>query len=127
MTHRTARPTTTAGPTQLPVDVDTMRACVRRLLAENAAPVDADEAEMLQLQLRGHIGLLIPEVEKRAAKLPYDSIPRYCALACIGEARRKLQLRSGTAPGQAEALARRLARVVGALCDHYENLSAKQR
>lgn len=99
-----------------------MRACTRRLLAEDAPVPDLDELDMLTLQLRGRIMLLIPEVEEAAARLPNDDIPRYCALACIGEARGKLNARPR--PGHATELAhaRRLARVVNALVDHYESL-----
>lgn len=122
MAHRTARapdPTETAAT---PPDVATMRDAVRQLLGESAPP-DADRLDTLTLQVRGHIQLLIPEVEKVTERLPEDDIPRYCALACLGEARRKLSLKA--APGLASELAhtRRLARVLNALCDHYESLA----
>ncbi|MFD8739414.1 DUF6415 family natural product biosynthesis protein [Streptomyces sp. NPDC059618] len=101
-----------------------MRACTRRLLAEDARVPASEELEALTLQLRGHIELLIPEVEETAGRLPKDDIPRYCALACTGEARGKLRARPR--PGHATELAhaRRLARVVNALVDHHENLDA---
>ncbi|MFJ7968359.1 DUF6415 family natural product biosynthesis protein [Streptomyces sp. NPDC096324] len=101
-----------------------MRACTRRLLAEDARVPASEELDRLTLQLRGHIELLIPEVEETAGRLPKDDIPRYCALACTGEARGKLSARPQ--PGHATELAhaRRLARVVNALVDHHENLDA---
>lgn len=99
-----------------------MREAVRQLLGESAPP-DAGLLDTLTLQIRGHIQLLIPEVEKATECLPEDDIPRYCALACLGEARRKLGLKA--APGLSSELAhaRRLARVLNALCDHHESLT----
>jgi hypothetical protein len=100
-----------------------MRETARILLAESAPP-DADLLETLTLQVRGHIEVLMPDVQAVADGLPDDDIPRYCALACIGEARGKLRIeaRPGLAAGLAHA--RRLARVLSALCDHYEGLAA---
>lgn len=105
-----------------PVDLETMRATARRLLAENAEPPMPDELETLTLQLRGMIMLTIPEVETAAGRLPKDDIPRACALACIGEARMRLGLEPGRTLPAGIAHAQRLARSVAALCDHYENL-----
>ncbi|MEU2859913.1 DUF6415 family natural product biosynthesis protein [Streptomyces mirabilis] len=99
-----------------------MRSAVRRLLAEDAQPPSLDELETLTLQLRGHIALLIPEVEATAGRLPKDDVPRYCALACVGEARGKLSQQARPGAGGDAAHARRLARVLNALCDHHENL-----
>ncbi|GAA3767301.1 DUF6415 family natural product biosynthesis protein [Streptomyces chiangmaiensis] len=93
MRHRTARPPTAED--QVPVDLETMRETVDRLLDPDAVPEvlppAADELETLTLQMRGHLELLIPEVEQAAARLSSDSIPRYCALACVGEARDRLR------------------------------------
>jgi hypothetical protein len=66
---------------------------------------------------------MIPKVEAITARLPADDIPRYCARACIGEANGKLGARYRTDYSGSVAYARRLARVLSALCDHYENLS----
>ncbi|MFF4732300.1 DUF6415 family natural product biosynthesis protein [Streptomyces mirabilis] len=101
-----------------------MRSAVRRLLAEDAQLPGSDEMETLTLQLRGHIALLIPEVEATAGRLPKDDVPRYCALACVGEARGKLSQQARPGLDGSAAHARRLARVLNALCDHHENLSA---
>ncbi|WP_206440870.1 DUF6415 family natural product biosynthesis protein [Streptomyces scabichelini] len=101
-----------------------MRAAACRLLAEDAEPPKPDELETLTLQLRGHINLLVPEVEQTADALPHDDIPRYCALACVGEARMKLGLEPGPGLHGGIAFARRLSRVVNALCDHYQNLGS---
>lgn len=99
-----------------------MRASARRLLAEDAIQPDAAELDTLTLTLRGHMELLIPEVEQAAGELPEDNIPRYCALACIGEARGKLRAGPGLGVGGPVAYARRLSRSLNALCDHHENL-----
>lgn len=103
-----------------PPDIELMRAAASRVLAENAEPVTFEELDTLTGQLRGHINQLVPEVEQAAS--PPDHVVHYCALACIGEARMKLGLKPGTTPSEGTAYARRLARVVNALCDHYQNL-----
>jgi hypothetical protein len=104
-----------------------MRVAVDRLLDPDAAPdvlpPTGDELETLTRQIRGHIELLAPEVEQAALKLPKNtSIQRYCALACVGETRRRLGDSPRPGPGGAAAHARRLARSLKALCDHYEHL-----
>jgi len=112
-----------ATDTDLPPDIETMRASARRLLVEDAIQPGADELDTLTLTLRGHMELLAPEVEATARRLPEDNIPRYCALACVGEARSKL--RAGPSPGDSGVVtyARKLSRSLNALCDHWENLS----
>lgn len=110
-----------------PLDIETMRGSARRLLAEDAELPTADELKTLTLALRGHMMLLIPDVEDAAQALPEDDIPRACALACVGEARMRLGLEPGaTLPGGI-AHAQRLARSVNALCDHVENLEGAHR
>ncbi|MDW4908980.1 DUF6415 family natural product biosynthesis protein [Streptomyces sp. ADMS] len=113
---------TDAGRDQRPPDIETMRDSARILLTEGAEPPAPDKLDTLTVALRGHIHLLIPEVANAAAREPKDSIPKYCALACIGEAHTKLRLDDDSAL-PVLALARKLARVVNALCDHYENLN----
>ncbi|MFF0061091.1 DUF6415 family natural product biosynthesis protein [Streptomyces sp. NPDC005279] len=104
------------------MDVDTMRTAARQLLAEDAELPAYDDLEPLTLQLRGHVMLLIPEVETLAFGRPRDDVPRTCALACIGEAR--IRLDHDPRPGlpRAVAHAQRLSRSVNALLDHVENL-----
>lgn len=101
-----------------------MRATAARLLGPDDAPdilpPTAAELDTLTATLRGHLHLLIPEVEQAARRLRTKSIPRYCALACVGEARGKLRAQASHSP---VAHARRLARVLNALCDHYETLT----
>lgn len=122
MAHRTAETPATAERDKRPLDVPTMRASARRLLAEDAELPTFEEMETLTLLLRGHMMLIIPEVEQVAARQPKDDIPRYCALACIGEARMRLDLTAGHGLPAGIAHAKRLSRSLNALCDHYENL-----
>ena len=106
-----------------PPDIAKMRESARILLAEDAGLPVLDNLDAVVRALREHIQLLIPEVAQAAGREPKDSIPRYCALACLGEAHNKLRLGAdGTLPIRL-ASARKLARVLNALCDHYENLS----
>jgi hypothetical protein len=113
----------TEASSPAPPDIETMRDSARILLTEGAEVPAPDELDTLTVALRGHIQLLIPEVAAAAAREPKDSIPRYCALACIGEARNKLRLGSDGTPPIRLSAARKLARVLNALCDHHENLS----
>jgi hypothetical protein len=107
----------------LPPDIETMRTSARRLLAGDAIQPGADELDTLTLTLRGHMELLIPDVEAAAGKQPKDDIPRYCALACVGEARGKLRAGQGPGADGGVTYTRKLARSLNALCDHWENLN----
>jgi hypothetical protein len=106
-----------------PADIETMRHSISHLLGPDPQPLAGDTLTTLHHLLRGHMQLLIPEVEHAALKRDENDVPRYCALACIGEARGKLRLPAR--PGEHHALphARRLARSLAALCDHYEALT----
>ncbi|MFF7521295.1 DUF6415 family natural product biosynthesis protein [Streptomyces pseudovenezuelae] len=129
MPQPTAAATAEAGLTEAPPDLATMREAVDRLLDPEAVPEALPPApgalETLTIQLRGHLDLLMPEVEQAALRLPKNDIPRYCALACLGEARGKLRAEPSPTPHGPLAYARRLARVLNALCDHYEQLSRR--
>lgn len=124
MAHRTAPAPDAAEDAQdVPPDIAAMRVSVRHALSEAPQP---DELDALGATLREHITALIPEVEKLAGKEPKGSAPRYCALACIGEASRKLRMGDG-APYLPVRLAvvEKLARSVAALCDHSERLGGR--
>lgn len=108
---------------ELPADVATMRASVALVLPPEVTPGDRQVLETLTGMLRGHMELLIPEVELAAAGLPRDDVPRYVALACVREARGKLDARPGLMPYDAIAHVRRLGRSLLALCDHFETLT----
>ncbi|MER5209946.1 DUF6415 family natural product biosynthesis protein [Streptomyces sp. NPDC002838] len=105
----------------LPLDLETMRACAYRLLAEGAKEPSPEELEMLTLQLRGHIMVAIPEVEAAVLARPQDDVLRACALFCLAEARLRLSAEPGRNLSARIAHAQHLARSVQALCDHYEN------
>ncbi|MGW2556431.1 DUF6415 family natural product biosynthesis protein [Streptomyces sp. NPDC001635] len=107
-------------------DIETMRETIDELLDADAVPEtlppSADELADVTSLLRGYLDALMPVVEHAAAKLPRNSVARYCALACVGDARQKLQLQPSAAPGGDLAYARRLARALNALCDDYDKL-----
>lgn len=111
----------------LSVDVATMRSVVDRLLDPDAAPgvlsPGPDEVATLTLQLRGHVQLLIPEVEQAARTLKSGSVHRYTVLQCVWEASSRLEAEPSQRYGGPVGHARRLARVLNALCDHYEHLT----
>jgi hypothetical protein len=108
------------------VDIATMRETAALLLGPDdgpdALPPVPTELDTLTMMLRGHLALLIPEVQAKAVRMPKDSVSRYTALACVGEADRKLRGGDGCTPAVRVAVARKLARCVNALCRHYEQL-----
>ncbi|MGC4983949.1 DUF6415 family natural product biosynthesis protein [Streptomyces sp. DT193] len=100
---------------------------MRQTIALVLPPDDDPPAgvDVATLTLRGHMELIVPEVESKALALDKDDIPRYCALACVGEARGKLRARPGMGLGGDVAYARKLARSLAALCDHFETLTGQ--
>lgn len=102
-----------------------MRAAVRRLLAGDAELPAYEELATLTLQLRGHIMLMIPEVEAVICCLPEDDGRRACARVSVRAARQRLDLEPRPGLPAAVAHAQGLARAVGALCDHYETVAAR--
>ncbi|MGW0826920.1 DUF6415 family natural product biosynthesis protein [Streptomyces sp. NPDC002845] len=114
----------------LPVDTETMRATTARLLADDAAPPSPIELDTLTLTLKGHLGVLIPEVERVAAQQPDDdpalTIPVACAVVAAAEARRKLDIPLHPGAWAASAYARRLARSVDSLLTSLESLGSAQ-
>ncbi|MEV5012019.1 DUF6415 family natural product biosynthesis protein [Streptomyces sp. NPDC055692] len=107
-----------------PVDVEAMRKSIVRLIGPDPDSPDCDELARLSERLREQMALIVPEVEQAALKLPTDDLPRHCALACVGEAGRKLRVTPGTCGPHGElAHARKLARTLSALCDHWEALT----
>ncbi|WP_190219061.1 DUF6415 family natural product biosynthesis protein [Streptomyces griseosporeus] len=114
-----------------PVDLNTMRETVGILLDSKGAPAgpapSGAELETLTATLRGHLDVLMPEVERLTVALPENSTLRYCALACLGEARDRLRVEPSPRYGGPAGHARRLARVLNALCDHHEQLACTSR
>ncbi|MDQ0934769.1 DUF6415 family natural product biosynthesis protein [Streptomyces turgidiscabies] len=122
MRQVTASASTAEQQDSRPPNAQVMRASALRLLSQDAEPPAADELATLTMMLREHMELLIPEVAVIAGRLPEDNIPRYCALACVGEARGKLRVGPGPGAGGDVEYTRKLARSLNALCDHWENL-----
>ncbi|WP_269853638.1 DUF6415 family natural product biosynthesis protein [Streptomyces sp. RPT161] len=97
---------------------------VNTVLGDRAAYPRYEEVEELVLCLRGHIMLLIPEVETLACAQPKDDLCRALALAGIAEARRKLRGDTGTGLASAVLHAQQLARACQALLLHHKRLTA---
>ncbi|WP_432190506.1 DUF6415 family natural product biosynthesis protein [Streptomyces sp. Tue6028] len=106
------------------VDITEMRQLVAAVLPQDEE-LGAEALTQLTEQLRTHMEVLTPQVERAAGKLPLDDVPRHCALACVGEARGKLRAQPGMGPGRDQAYARKLARSLAALCDHYVTLTGQ--
>ncbi|MFD3614417.1 DUF6415 family natural product biosynthesis protein [Streptomyces sp. NPDC058676] len=128
MPHQTAGPEATAPEQVLPPDIATMREIVNRLLDPDAVPEalppGADELATLTLQLRGHIALLAPDVAEAARRrLKPGSVRKYSVLTLVWEAESRLEAEPSPRYGGPVGHARRLARVLNALCDHHEELS----
>ncbi|MEV0369927.1 DUF6415 family natural product biosynthesis protein [Streptomyces sp. NPDC050636] len=106
------------------VDIRTILRSLDTVLAEDAPVPRHDELEDVTLFLRGHIALLIPEVEELAWALPKDDSVRCAALAGVREAQRKTGPGAGAGSGLMSALryAQQLARVCRALVHHYGQL-----
>ncbi|MFD5862623.1 DUF6415 family natural product biosynthesis protein [Streptomyces chartreusis] len=126
MAHRTAEPLGAAGQAQAPPDIAMMRATAAPVLGPDdgpdAFPPSAAALETLDSTLRGHLQLLIPDVQKAAGSRRKD-VQTYCSLACVGEARGKLTVATAGTPAVRVRHVRRLARVLLALCEHYERLT----
>lgn len=111
-----------------PLDIATMRATVDRLLDPDSAPdvlpPAGEELAELIATMRSHLEQIAPEVEAAAIRLPVKHPHRNCAFACVGEARQKLRIsvEHVTNPEVTVALARKLARSLHALCEHYDHL-----
>ncbi|QHC31999.1 MULTISPECIES: DUF6415 family natural product biosynthesis protein [unclassified Streptomyces] len=107
------------------VDTATMRQNVFLALEPggetDAPPLAPEKRGSLIFMLRDHLVQLIPEVEKKLGQLPRESSGRYCVSACVGEARGKLQACPARGPDGEVEYARRLARVLRALLDHFED------
>jgi uncharacterized protein DUF6415 len=105
------------------LDIATMREGANQVLANNAPLPNWDDLHTITLQLRGHLMLLVPEIEDLTGRLPDDAVPRTVARAGAGEARRRLDEMPGPNLPRAVAHAQRLARSVEALCTHLERLA----
>ncbi|MFE5662471.1 DUF6415 family natural product biosynthesis protein [Streptomyces niveus] len=114
---------TSAPPIDLsPLDIETMLGAADGLLTGSAVPPDVEGLDCLTLQLRGHVDLLIIELEQCVRQDDGRDDPR--ALAGIGEARRRLA--GGPSALGPMRHAQCLARSVVALCAHLERLGVSR-
>ncbi|WP_241826857.1 DUF6415 family natural product biosynthesis protein [Streptomyces graminilatus] len=115
--------------TALPLDIETMRASARRLLAPADAVVPSmQELETLTLLLKGHMALIIPELGRAASsRCGDDTLKRADARVSISETCRKLRIEPSPALSAQLGYARRLSRCLNVLCDHYEELCGAVR
>ncbi|MDN3297000.1 DUF6415 family natural product biosynthesis protein [Streptomyces ficellus] len=124
MTQRTApqiQPAPVADPR--PVDVETMRDMVRRVLALESTDPQLQDLDALTKALRGHVQLLVPEIRAIIRTQPAGDLHSGIAQIAIGEAWRRLHTTPGFGPDAAYRRAKKLAMSVNSLCDHYENLN----
>lgn len=130
MAMSTTHPPAAADQDQAPPDIETMRETVSRLLDPDAVPCalppSGAELETVTQTVRGHLELIIPDVEEAARKLNPGSVVRYGALGVVWEARSRLAAEPTRRYGGPVGHARRLARVLNALCDHYEQFGGQR-
>ncbi|MHB9858126.1 DUF6415 family natural product biosynthesis protein [Streptomyces sp. YIM S03343] len=101
-----------------------MRETERLLLGADAAPgglpLDSGELVTFAAALREHLTVLVPEVERAAARVEEGGGRCSAALGCVWEAKSRLAAEPSARTGGAVGHARRLAHVLDALCGHYE-------
>ncbi|GHE38079.1 DUF6415 family natural product biosynthesis protein [Streptomyces capitiformicae] len=111
----------------LPLDIEAMRATTERLLSEDAESPTTEELDGLALLYRGHLALLIPEIERAVCRLPNESRLKARALGGVSEARSRLGIKPCRAPARKAILTERLARSVMCLLGHLEELHGAAR
>ncbi|MFJ6729971.1 DUF6415 family natural product biosynthesis protein [Streptomyces sp. NPDC091281] len=103
-----------------------MRDTARCLVTTDGGPVlpapDGAGLTALTAALGEHLEALIPLVEEGLRRTTTDSVARHCALACLGDARLRLRAQPSARHHGALGHARRLARALRSLCEHYEQL-----
>lgn len=128
MATTTTHPPTAADSDSEPIDIGRMRKTARRLLGPDDGPdylpPAMTELDPLTDALREHLQALMPQVEQLATAKK-KTIAQYCALGCVGEARRKLSIQPDPDLRSRTFHLRKLARVLDALCNHYEQLSTE--
>ncbi|MFJ6841315.1 DUF6415 family natural product biosynthesis protein [Streptomyces griseoluteus] len=103
-------------------DIATMRQTIAELLPEKTATApQGSDLEVLLLLLRGHVQLLIPDVEQLADRASESMTPFFAQIEAV-VARRRLAAQPSAHPESQLWLARRLARSLASLCDSYEFL-----
>ncbi|MGW6309062.1 DUF6415 family natural product biosynthesis protein [Streptomyces niveus] len=109
-----------ATQSTFPLDISTMTNTAAALLDDVAEPPVGEAVVLLTLQLRGHLNLLIPELEQRCDGAGARNVA--CTQAGIGEARRRLAADPSSVGHLRHATL--LARSVIALCRHFQRLAA---
>ncbi|WP_145968888.1 DUF6415 family natural product biosynthesis protein [Streptomyces hyaluromycini] len=123
MRQTTAHPPMAEEQDQAPPDIDTMRETIDLLLGPDDGPDGLPpvvDLALLTAAVRGHLELLLPEVERLAGQLPRHKT--YYAFACVSEARRELGIEAGPELEHRVVRARRLARALSAVCNEHERL-----
>jgi hypothetical protein len=117
-----------AGSGSVPPDIATMRATARHVLLGGGLFSDLAEAQVLVSTLRGHLHVMLPEVEQLAAHQDDHDlallVPVNTAIVACTEVRRMLDVEPRLDLYSTRRVAERFARRLNALIDHYENLSA---
>ncbi|NEB05351.1 DUF6415 family natural product biosynthesis protein [Streptomyces sp. SID13726] len=130
MAHRTV-PEAAAAEVTEPPDIATMRGTVDRLLdpdsVPDALPPAGAELETLTAAVIGHLEILIPQAEAVADRPTVGLMARHGLIACISDARGRLASQPSARYGGPAGHARRLARALNALCNHYEELHQETR
>ncbi|WP_212912970.1 DUF6415 family natural product biosynthesis protein [Streptomyces sp. TS71-3] len=108
-----------------PLDIESMRATAGKLSAGDVPFPRFDDLDDWLLLLRGHLTLLVPEVEGMARALPEEHASRVAALTAVANTRVRLAASPGPGLVSATRHARELAEYLDALCDHHTVLTAE--
>ncbi|MGW1978602.1 DUF6415 family natural product biosynthesis protein [Streptomyces sp. NPDC001889] len=119
MNHDTAPP---SSPAAEEPDIGAMRMMYRRLLSGTDVPSLPAQLQSLTETLHTYVTELMPRVEVLIRSRPVNDQPALVAQAGLAEATRRVHTPPGFGAAAVYRHAERLARSVGALCDHYENL-----
>lgn len=104
----------------LPLDILTMQETARRVLLEQ---LSIGEVEVAAITLRGHIELLVADVQALIRASHPEDREAQVAQVGVGEAQRRLTTPPGHGHDAFRRHARKLAMSVVSLCGHHETLS----
>lgn len=114
-------------PQAIPLDIAMMRESSARILDPEAALPRHEDLQHREQLLRGHLGVIVPEVEALARLLPDGHTAQASALVAVGHARTRLAADPGAGLVSATGHAKSLARALRTLCDQYEALDTRVR
>ncbi|TXS55246.1 DUF6415 family natural product biosynthesis protein [Streptomyces sp. t39] len=106
-----------------PPDLETMRDTARRMQALGGPPARPQDLALLVDTLRGHVQLLVPEIQAMIRAAPSGDYAAAVALVGVDEAWRRLNTHPGFGEDAAFRHARKISLSVASLCDHWENLA----